>query len=80
MKKSLNQMTNEELGQLFPIIISESNPEWKSWFLTEKSEIIKALDEQNMISIEHIGSTAIPGIKAKPTIDILIEIPEETDR
>ena len=34
MTKELNQMTDEELGQLFPIILSEPNPEWS--FLKNK--------------------------------------------
>ena len=76
-KKHLSEMTSAELGQLFPIIISEPNPEWRNMFHIEKTKIIRSLGDQNLISIEHIGSTAIPGIKAKPTIDILIEIPEE---
>lgn len=32
-----------------------------------------------VISLEHIGSTAVPGIKAKPTVDILIEIDRAAD-
>lgn len=49
------------------------NPEWEREFLIEKNRLLHALEEV-AIKIHHIGSTAIPGIKAKPIIDILIEV------
>jgi GrpB-like predicted nucleotidyltransferase (UPF0157 family) len=80
MKTPLDEMSNEELGKLFPIIISEPNPDWKKIFQAEKKEIEKGLGLKNIIRIEHIGSTAVPNLRAKPTIDILLEIPETTDK
>jgi GrpB-like predicted nucleotidyltransferase (UPF0157 family) len=74
----LDKMSNKELGKLFPIRISEPNPDWISLFRTEKVKIEKALGHKNIIRIEHIGSTAVPDLKAKPTIDILLEIQEST--
>jgi GrpB-like predicted nucleotidyltransferase (UPF0157 family) len=74
----LDKLSNKELGKLFPIHISEPNPDWVSFFRTEKVKIEKALGHKNIIRVEHIGSTAVPGIKAKPTIDILLEIQEST--
>jgi GrpB-like predicted nucleotidyltransferase (UPF0157 family) len=79
MEKQLNQMTNEELGKLFPIIILEPDSNWTKLFEAEKCEIEKTIEKNNIIRIEHIGSTAIPDIKAKPTIDILLEINETTE-
>lgn len=46
---------------------------WKSLFELEK-ERIKKLDIGCIVRIEHVGSTAIPGIYAKPVIDILIGV------
>jgi len=40
-----------------------------------KNEIYRILGKEVAIRIEHFGSTAIPNIQAKPTIDILVEIP-----
>ncbi|MFX1236443.1 MAG: GrpB family protein [Promethearchaeota archaeon] len=77
MEKKLDDMTNEELGMLFPIIIVEPNPEWKSLYSKEKSLIESILGSQNIIRIEHIGSTAVPNLCAKPTIDILLEITDK---
>jgi GrpB-like predicted nucleotidyltransferase (UPF0157 family) len=80
MKKQLHEMTNSELGELFPIIISEPDPYWIKLFQKEKLKINKSLGIQNIISIEHIGSTSVPNLKAKPTIDILIEVPLSIDK
>ena len=73
--KKLDDLTPEELGKLFPIIISEPNSKWKAVFENEKNEIFKILEER-ATRIEHFGSTSIPNLEAKPTIDILVEIPE----
>ncbi|MDD6209778.1 MAG: GrpB family protein [Bacteroidales bacterium] len=72
-------MTNEELWQLFPIILSKYNPLWPEQFKKEKTAIEKAIGKKNITRINHIGSTAIPGLIAKPTIDILLEIKTGTN-
>jgi GrpB-like predicted nucleotidyltransferase (UPF0157 family) len=79
MKKQLTDMTNEELGKLFPIIMAEPDACWVRRYSEEESAIKSALGERNIIRVEHIGSTSVPNLKAKPTIDILLEVPEETD-
>lgn len=79
MNDNLNKMTTEELGKLFPVIIVDHNPEWAGMYLLEKQNILKTIGPGLISRIEHIGSTAIPGLCAKPTIDILIEIPENAD-
>lgn len=72
--KDLADMSSEELGKLFPIMLEEYNKKWVDYFNSEEISIYEAFDPYDIISLEHIGSTAIPGIKAKPTIDILIEV------
>lgn len=74
MGKKLSEMTKEELYELFPIILKEHNPAYKSWYIEEKEEIIKALGQDNISRINHIGSSAVEGLIAKPTVDILLEI------
>jgi len=49
------------------------NPEWRSLFQQEADAITLPLGA-NFAAIHHIGSTSIPGIFAKPIIDILIEV------
>lgn len=70
--KLLEDMTIEELWQLFPIILTEPNPDWFDWAIQEMSLLQSKLGEL-ISSIHHIGSTSIKGIWAKPIIDILIE-------
>jgi len=79
MNKPLNKMTNEELWELFPIILSEHNPIWLKRYLKEKTVLEQAVGIQNIIRINHVGSTVIPNLIAKPTIDILLEIEDNTD-
>ncbi len=79
MTEDLNKMTTEELGLLFPVILVDYDPSWVKIYLHEKENILKALRQYSISGIEHIGSTAIPGICSKPTIDILLEIPYDTD-
>jgi GrpB-like predicted nucleotidyltransferase (UPF0157 family) len=49
------------------------NSNWKKMY-KEESEKIKNVLSDIIIDIHHIGSTAIPGIKAKPVVDILVEV------
>lgn len=79
MNNPLQKMTNEELWVLFPIILSEHRAEWTKFYEQEKDTIISALGTKNISRINHIGSTSVPGLIAKPTIDILLEIPTDAD-
>ncbi len=74
MKKDLYRLTPEELGELFPIIIKPYNDQWPLWFEEEKKNLYLILGEKLALRIEHVGSTAVPGMTAKPTVDILVEI------
>lgn len=74
MTKALDEMTNEKRWRLFPIIVSAHNPAWKEKYISEKAVIEEAIGIDNITRINHIGSTAVPDLVAKPTIDILVEI------
>jgi GrpB-like predicted nucleotidyltransferase (UPF0157 family) len=52
-----------------PIVISEYDPLWPQLFGNERDKIRAVLGERVRM-IEHIGSTAVPNLAAKPTIDI----------
>jgi GrpB-like predicted nucleotidyltransferase (UPF0157 family) len=79
MKDDLNKLTASELGRLFPVILADYNPVWPKLYRAEKQNIIKTIGPGCISRIEHIGSTAVPGLIAKPTIDILLEILEITN-
>ena len=74
MGKPLSEMTLEELWELFPIILTEHNEDWTTWYAEEEKRLIGMLPLYD-IKIRHIGSTAIKNIWAKPIIDILVELP-----
>ena len=58
--------------------LEEPDTEWASAFRKEQALIEGALSEITMI-VEHIGSTSIPGLPAKPIIDIGILLPRPED-
>ncbi len=74
MAKPLSEMTLKELWELFPIILKEHNEAYKDWYLSEKDRLYSIMDKQYIKRISHIGSSAVKGLIAKPTIDILMEI------
>lgn len=74
MGKSLNEMSLEELWELFPIFLVEHKNEWKSWYQAEKKNIRSLLPNKLVKRISHIGSTAMPGIRSKNIVDILLEV------
>ena len=55
------------------IIIADYNPIWSKQFEEIKTALIHFIDE-GIIEIEHVGSTSIQGLKAKPIIDLDIII------
>lgn len=72
----LSEMGLKELWRLFPICLEPWREEWAQWFCEEREELRNILPMEQVWRIEHIGSTAIRGIWAKPTVDILIEMKE----
>lgn len=76
--KELWEMNLEELWQLFPIILKDHNPEYKNWYKEEEERLTGEFKNQ-IERISHIGSTAVEGLIAKPTVDILMEISRNSD-
>jgi GrpB-like predicted nucleotidyltransferase (UPF0157 family) len=61
-----------------PVIVVDYDPQWAVIFAQLRSTLAAALGEL-AVAIEHIGSTAVPGMPAKPIIDIDAVIPSATD-
>ena len=63
------------------ITVLDYDPEWPLKYNKERDHIIEILKD-NCISIYHIGSTSVPGLAAKPIIDIMVVVRslERTDR
>lgn len=56
-----------------PVMIVDYDPRWPDIYLEEKERILGAVGEK-IKDIEHIGSTAVPGLGAKPVIDIMVSV------
>lgn len=56
-----------------PVVIVEYDPSWPHRF-DEASAALAAALGYRAVRIEHIGSTAVPGLAAKPIIDIQVEV------
>ncbi len=60
------------------VLVVDYDPAWPGQFRAIAAEVAAALGEL-ALSIEHVGSTAVPGLAAKPIIDLDVVIPGEAD-
>lgn len=49
------------------------DPSWPARF-TEEAERLRTVLPGEVVAVHHVGSTAVPGLRAKPTIDVLLEV------
>jgi GrpB-like predicted nucleotidyltransferase (UPF0157 family) len=61
-----------------PISLSEYDPGWPSLYEREADRIRGALADRARL-LEHAGSTSVPGLAAKPIIDIVLAVPDSSD-
>lgn len=70
------------IGDLTPyaikVVVEDYNPEWPSWYAAEETRIRAALGPV-VLRVEHTGSTSVPGLAAKPIIDMLLLVPDSGD-
>jgi GrpB-like predicted nucleotidyltransferase (UPF0157 family) len=64
-------MSQPPLTSSYSTAVVPHNPAWAAEFEARAAEIAAILGE-DLVAIHHAGSTAIPGIRAKPTIDIVV--------
>jgi GrpB-like predicted nucleotidyltransferase (UPF0157 family) len=60
------------------IVVEAHSQEWEVQFARVKVELRRILEGIPILSIEHIGSTSIPGLVAKPVLDIDIVVRRDT--
>ncbi len=60
------------------IRIVDYDPEWPNKF-EKHAETITEVIGRSILRIEHIGSTSVPGLAAKPIIDILVVLPDSAN-
>jgi GrpB-like predicted nucleotidyltransferase (UPF0157 family) len=76
------QMRAAQVGELAPLVgriqIVDYDSEWPRLFVRE-AERIQATLGNRVLLIEHVGSTSVPGLAAKPKIDILLVVADSAD-
>ena len=60
-----------------PVIVLDYDPDWPGFFQSLRKRIAEALGDM-AAAVEHVGSTAVPGLAAKPIIDIDVLLTSET--
>ena len=72
MKKSLEQRIEQTIREEISIVPYDS--EWPNLFEDEAASLRRKLPRTIVMRIEHFGSTAVPGLAAKPVIDLLVQV------
>ncbi len=82
-----NEISDEALEKIIigemtphnaPITIGDYDPEWPRLFSLEEHRIRASLGDA-ALQLEHVGSTSVPGLAAKPIIDILLVVTDSRD-
>lgn len=60
------------------IVVADYDANWPRLFELERHRILTVVGDV-VVAIEHVGSTAVPGLAAKPIIDILAGVPRLAD-
>ncbi|MBV9413981.1 MAG: GrpB family protein [Solirubrobacterales bacterium] len=60
------------------IVVSNYDPEWPQRYEREAARVRAALGDR-VVRLEHVGSTSVPGLPAKPIVDIVLEVPDSAD-
>lgn len=78
MRYDFSSLDAERLAALLPVILVDHDPSWETAYVRERQFLVSVFGD-TISRISHIGSTAVPGLPAKPTIDILIELSYDVD-
>jgi GrpB-like predicted nucleotidyltransferase (UPF0157 family) len=56
------------------VAVVRYDPRWRDMFEQERCHLLSCLPQDLVKRIEHFGSTAVPGLSAKPIVDMLVEV------
>jgi len=68
LEEKITRVVKEE------VIVVPCDPRWPEMFEQERLHLLSCLPADLIKRIEHFGSTAVPGLSAKPIVDILVEV------
>lgn len=71
-------IVGEEAREYRPIVLVDYDPAWPELFEREEARIRSALGD-SALRVEHTGSTSVPGLSAKPVIDIVLVVSSSAD-
>lgn len=75
-ERKLGEVT---VGEVRPLVgrieVVDYDPEWPALYAREEQRIRSLLGDR-VVRIEHTGSTSVPGLPAKPIIDLTLEVPD----
>ena len=71
-------MTGESVRLDGPVVLVEPSPQWPAMY-AEQERLIRAALGDSVRLVEHAGSTSVPGLAAKPILDILLAVPDSRD-
>jgi GrpB-like predicted nucleotidyltransferase (UPF0157 family) len=60
------------------VVLVEYDPAWPGLFEREAARIRAALGD-GVVGLEHVGSTSVPGLAAKPIVDIVVTVADSAD-
>jgi GrpB-like predicted nucleotidyltransferase (UPF0157 family) len=60
------------------VVVQDPDPQWPARFASARDLLVRALGDR-ALAVEHIGSTAVPGLAAKPVIDVSVTVPDVAD-
>jgi GrpB-like predicted nucleotidyltransferase (UPF0157 family) len=61
-----------------PVVLADYDPDWPAWYEALAGRVRKALGGR-VVALHHAGSTSVPGLAAKPLIDMLLEVADSAD-
>jgi GrpB-like predicted nucleotidyltransferase (UPF0157 family) len=76
--ETLREVTIGEMPTYVPIVLVEYDPNWPALYDREERRI-RAILGDRVVRIDHFGSTSVPGLAAKPIIDISLAVPDSAD-
>ena len=60
------------------VVVVEPDPRWPHWYAAVRDRVVTALGVR-ALEIDHVGSTSVPGLWAKPVIDVDLTVADSSD-
>lgn len=77
-EETLRKVTIGDMPTYVPIVLADYDPNWPKLYEREERRI-RAILGDHVVCINHVGSTSVPGLAAKPIIDISLAVPDSAD-